>query len=83
MHWFSSIAVTAPALVLHNQSYNIIIRTSFKKKFGLKIDLKENSLTIPNQAILVYYFGHQEELATKPALCVNLKNKDGVIPLWY
>ena len=53
------------------------------RKYGVKIDLQENTLTILNQAIPVYYSRHPDDLKAKPALCVNLAYQDGVIPLRY
>ncbi|KAJ9064391.1 DNA damage-inducible protein 1 [Entomophthora muscae] len=52
---FGSLAVSAPAIVLPNENYNILIRALFMQQYGVKTDLKNNVLEILGQAILLYY----------------------------
>lgn len=46
-----SIAVSLPAVVLHNQNYNIRIEIACMRKYGVKNNLQEITLKILNQAI--------------------------------
>ncbi|KAJ9062876.1 DNA damage-inducible protein 1 [Entomophthora muscae] len=52
---FGSLAVSAPAIVLPNESYDILIRTLLMQQYGVKSDLENNVLEILGQAILLYY----------------------------
>ncbi|KAJ9053423.1 DNA damage-inducible protein 1 [Entomophthora muscae] len=52
---FGSLAVSAPAIVLPNENYNILIGTLFMQQYGVKTDLENNVLEILGQAVPLYY----------------------------
>ena len=51
---FGSLITTAPAVVLENQDYDLLIGTSFLKSNQVKIDYDTMSLTILEQTLPIY-----------------------------
>ncbi|KAJ9049488.1 DNA damage-inducible protein 1 [Entomophthora muscae] len=80
---FGSLAVSAPALVLPNENYNILIRTLFMQQYGVKTDLKNDVLKILGQTIPLYYNRSNPEMGSQATPCVNLTYCNGVIPVKY
>ncbi|KAJ9077266.1 DNA damage-inducible protein 1 [Entomophthora muscae] len=61
---FGSLAVSAPAIVLPNKNYNILIRTLFMQQYGVKTELKNDVLKILEQAIPLYYNRSNPEMGS-------------------
>ncbi|KAJ9055048.1 DNA damage-inducible protein 1 [Entomophthora muscae] len=80
---FGSLAVSAPAIVLPNENYNILIGTSFMQQYEVKTDLKNDVLKILGQAILLYYNQTNPEMGRQTAPYVNLTYCNGVVPVKY
>ena len=81
---FGKLVVTAPAVVLDNHSYDILIGTSFLTMFGTLIDHGTHTFTILGQSIPMYYTGHKlSELVKKRLHYINLEYADGDLPVVY
>ncbi|KAJ9071606.1 hypothetical protein DSO57_1035296 [Entomophthora muscae] len=52
---FGSLVISAPAIVLPNENYNILIGTSLMRQYGVKTDLENDVLKILGQATPLYY----------------------------
>ncbi|KAJ9072951.1 hypothetical protein DSO57_1021580 [Entomophthora muscae] len=78
-----SLAVSAPAIVLPNENYNILIGTSFMRQYGVKNDLNNNVLKILEQAILLYYNQTNPEIGSQTTPYVNLAYCNSVVPVKY
>ncbi|KAJ9063215.1 hypothetical protein DSO57_1002513 [Entomophthora muscae] len=80
---FGSLAVSAPAIVLPNENYNILIRTLFMQQYGVKTDLENDVLKILGQAIPLYYNQTNPEMGSQTTPYVNLAYCNSVIPVKY
>ncbi|KAJ9086658.1 DNA damage-inducible protein 1 [Entomophthora muscae] len=80
---FGSLAVSAPAIVLPNENYDILIRTLFMQQYGVKTDLEDDVLKILGQEIPLYYNCSNPEMGSQTTPYVNLKYCNGVIPVKY
>ncbi|KAJ9065989.1 DNA damage-inducible protein 1 [Entomophthora muscae] len=80
---FGSLAVSAPAIVLPNENYNILIGTLFMQQYGVKTDLKNNVLEILEKAILLYYNQTNPVMGSQTTPYVNLAYCSGVVPVKY
>ncbi|KAJ9077937.1 DNA damage-inducible protein 1 [Entomophthora muscae] len=80
---FGSLAVSAPDIVLPNESYNILIRTLFMRQYGVKTDLKNNVLEILGQAIPLYYNWTNPETGSQTTPYINLAYCNSVVPVKY
>ncbi|KAJ9090198.1 hypothetical protein DSO57_1004776 [Entomophthora muscae] len=67
---FGSITVSSPAVVLPSQNYNVLIGTAFMRKYGVKIDMENNTFTILKQTIPLYYT--KDATSIKEKLTINL-----------
>ncbi|KAJ9085044.1 DNA damage-inducible protein 1 [Entomophthora muscae] len=57
-----SIAVFSPVVVLPSKNYDVLIGTAFLRKYGVRLNMKDNTLTILCQTIPLYYTQHSTEL---------------------
>ncbi|KAJ9078081.1 DNA damage-inducible protein 1 [Entomophthora muscae] len=80
---FGSLAVSAPAIVLPNENYNILIGTLFMQQYGVKTELENNVLKILGQAILLYYNQTNPEMGSQTTPYVNLAYCNSVVPVKY
>ncbi|KAJ9048870.1 DNA damage-inducible protein 1 [Entomophthora muscae] len=80
---FGLLAVSAPAIVLPNKNYNILIGTSFTQQYGVKTDLKNDVLKILGQAIPLYYNCSNPEVGSHTTPYVNLTYHNNVVPVKY
>ncbi|KAJ9067051.1 DNA damage-inducible protein 1 [Entomophthora muscae] len=80
---FGSLAVSAPAIVLPNENYDILIRTLFIQQYGVKTDLNNDVLDILGQAIPLYYNQTNPEMGSQTTPYVNLSYCNGVVPVKY
>ncbi|KAJ9055439.1 DNA damage-inducible protein 1 [Entomophthora muscae] len=80
---FGLLAVSAPAIVLPNENYDILIGTSFMQLYGVKTDFENDVLEILEQAIPLYYNRSNPEVGSQTAPYVNLAYCNGVIPVKY
>ncbi|KAJ9067370.1 DNA damage-inducible protein 1 [Entomophthora muscae] len=80
---FGSLAVSAPAIVLPNGSYNILIGTLFMRQYGVKTDLKNDFIKILEKAIPLYYNLTNPEVDSQPTPYVNLVYCNIVVPVKY
>ncbi|KAJ9084122.1 hypothetical protein DSO57_1027594 [Entomophthora muscae] len=80
---FGSLAVSALAIVLPNENYNILIGTLFMRQHLVKTDLKNDVLKILGQAILLYYNQTNPEIGSQTTPYVNLTYCNSVIPVKY
>ncbi|KAJ9079806.1 DNA damage-inducible protein 1 [Entomophthora muscae] len=80
---FGSLAVSAPAIVIPNENYNILIETLFMRQYGVKTVLKNNVLKILGQAILLYYNQTNPETCSQTTPYVNLAYHNSVVPVKY
>ncbi|KAJ9048893.1 DNA damage-inducible protein 1 [Entomophthora muscae] len=80
---FGSLAVSAPAIVLPNENYDILIGTSFMRQYGVKTDLKNDVLEILGQAIPLYYNRSNQDVGSHTTPYVNLTYCNSVIQVKY
>ncbi|KAJ9066339.1 hypothetical protein DSO57_1010550 [Entomophthora muscae] len=80
---FVSLAVSAQAIVLPNENYNILIRTLFMHQYRVKTDLENDILKILGQAIPLYYNCSRPETGNQTTPCVSLTYYNGVVPVKY
>ncbi|KAJ9064798.1 DNA damage-inducible protein 1 [Entomophthora muscae] len=80
---FGLLAVSAPAIVLPNENYNILIGTSFMQQYGVKTDLKNDIIEILGQAIPLYYNRLNPEMGSHTTPYVNLAYCNSVVPVRY
>ncbi|KAJ9053707.1 DNA damage-inducible protein 1 [Entomophthora muscae] len=80
---FGSLAVSAPAIVLPNENYDILIGTLFMRQYGVKTDLENNILKILGQAILLYYNQTNPEMGSQTTPYVSLAYLNSVVPVKY
>ncbi|KAJ9067770.1 hypothetical protein DSO57_1035868 [Entomophthora muscae] len=80
---FGSLAVAAPAIVLPNENYNILLGTLFMQQYGVKTDLKNDVLEKLGQAIPLYYNRSNLEMGSQTTPYVNLAYCNGVVPVKY
>ncbi|KAJ9077033.1 hypothetical protein DSO57_1020552 [Entomophthora muscae] len=69
---FASLAVSVPAIVLPNESYNILVETLFMHQYRVKTDLENDILKILGQAIPLYYNCSSTETGNQITPCVSL-----------
>ncbi|KAJ9071780.1 DNA damage-inducible protein 1 [Entomophthora muscae] len=80
---FGSLAVLAPAIVLSNDNYDILIGTSFMRQYGVRTDLAADTFEILGQTIPLYYCRYKDISTHKIMPSVNLAYKNGVVPIQY
>ncbi|KAJ9064878.1 DNA damage-inducible protein 1 [Entomophthora muscae] len=80
---FGLLEVSAPAIVLPNENYDILIGTSFMQQYGVKTDLKNDVLEILGQAIPLYYNCLNPEVGSQTTPYVNLAYCNGVVPVCH
>ncbi|KAJ9057673.1 hypothetical protein DSO57_1020410 [Entomophthora muscae] len=80
---FGSLSVSAPAIVLPNENYGILIGTLFMRQYGVKTDLKNDFLKILGQAIPLYYNCSNPDMGSQITPYVNLTYCNGVVPVKY
>ena len=81
---FGKLIVTAPAIVLNNNSYDILIGTGFMVKYGTLTDHGSHTFTILGQAIPMYYRGTKAvDLPKRKLHFINMEYADGDVPIAY
>ncbi|KAJ9087280.1 DNA damage-inducible protein 1 [Entomophthora muscae] len=80
---FGSLAVLAPAIVLPNDNYDILIGTLFMRQYGVRTDLAADTFEILGQTIPLYYCRNKDTGTHKTMPSVNLEYKNGVVPIQY
>ncbi|KAJ9079507.1 DNA damage-inducible protein 1 [Entomophthora muscae] len=78
---FGLLAVSAPAIVLPNENYDILIGTSFMQQYGVKADLENVALKILGQAIRLYYNCLNPEVGSHTTPYINLAYHNSVVPV--
>ncbi|KAJ9055751.1 hypothetical protein DSO57_1000609 [Entomophthora muscae] len=81
---FGKLVVTIPAIVLQNESYNILIGTSFMATYGTIINHQEDTFRILGHSVPMFYYGDRpRDLPTKKVYYINMDYSDGDIPVAY
>ncbi|KAJ9053142.1 hypothetical protein DSO57_1027239 [Entomophthora muscae] len=81
---FGKLVVTAPAIVLHNKSYNILIGKSFMATYGTIINHQESTFSILGHLVPMCYHGDGlKDLPTEKIHYINMKYADGDMPVAY
>ena len=81
---FGKLIVTAPAIVLENSSYDILIGTGFLTKYGTITNHGDDTFKILGQTIPMYYTGNKAiDLPKKKLHFINMEYADGDIPIAY
>ncbi|KAJ9073229.1 DNA damage-inducible protein 1 [Entomophthora muscae] len=80
---FGSTKVSAPAIVLPNDNYDILIGTSFMRQYRVRTDLAADTFEILGQIISLYYCCNKYAGTHKIIPSVNLAYKNGVVPIQY
>lgn len=78
---FGSIVVSSPAVVLPNQSYKMIISTSFLKEYGVKICHSSHTFNICGQSLPLVY--SRTGLPHSKPQFFNVVFSDNVVPIHY
>jgi dUTPase len=79
---FGKLFLSAPAVVLPNCNYDILLGTSFLLKYGIVTDFKNHTLNILGQHMPIYFSRTSKD--TKPGQkFINLEFTDGIIPVAY
>ncbi|KAJ9086177.1 hypothetical protein DSO57_1006994 [Entomophthora muscae] len=81
--YFGSLAVLSPAIVLPNNSYDILIGTLFMRQYRVRTDLAADTLEILGQIILLCYCCNKDAGTHKSISSINLAYKNGVVPIQY
>ena len=76
---FGPLVVSAPAEVLLNQNYNLLIGTAFMKQFGVKTCNKEDKFTRKKFTLPIYYKVKPEWTQSS----FNLVYNDCLVPVEY
>ncbi|KAJ9065024.1 hypothetical protein DSO57_1024221 [Entomophthora muscae] len=80
---FGSLAVLAPAIVLPNDNYDILIGTLFMRQYRVRTDLAADTFEILGHTIPLYYCCNKDTGTHKTIPSVNLAYKNGVVPIQY
>ncbi|KAJ9074071.1 hypothetical protein DSO57_1009940 [Entomophthora muscae] len=80
---FGSLAVLAPAIVLPNDNYDILIGTLFMRQYRVRTDLTADTFEILGQTILLYYCCDKDAGTHKSIPSINMKYKNGVVHIQY
>ncbi|KAJ9068500.1 hypothetical protein DSO57_1028094 [Entomophthora muscae] len=81
---FGKLVVTAPAIVLHNESYNILIVKSFMATYGTIINHWDSTFSILGHSVPMFYHGNRpRDFPTKKVHYINMKYANGDIPVVY
>ncbi|KAJ9060245.1 hypothetical protein DSO57_1032908 [Entomophthora muscae] len=80
---FGSLAVLAPAIVLPNDNYDILISTLFMRQYRVRTDLAADNFEILGQTIPLYYCCIKDVGTNKTIPSINLAYKNGVVPIQY
>ncbi|KAJ9089117.1 DNA damage-inducible protein 1 [Entomophthora muscae] len=78
---FGSLAVLAPAIVLPNDNYDILIGTLFMRQYRVRTDLAADTFEILGQTIPLYYCCNKDTGTHKTMPSVNLAYKNGVVSI--
>ncbi|KAJ9060601.1 hypothetical protein DSO57_1029040 [Entomophthora muscae] len=78
---FGSLAVLAPAIVLPNNNYDILIGTLFMRQYRVRTDLAADTFEILGQTILLYYCHNKESGTHKSIPRINLAYKNVLVPI--
>ncbi|KAJ9082554.1 hypothetical protein DSO57_1003326 [Entomophthora muscae] len=76
---FGSLVVLAPAIVLPNDSYDILIGTLFMRQHRVRTDMAAETFEILGQTILLYYCCNKDAGTHKSIPRINLVYKNGVV----
>ncbi|KAJ9076690.1 DNA damage-inducible protein 1 [Entomophthora muscae] len=80
---FGSLAVLAPATVLPNNNYDILIGTLFMRQYRVRTYLDADTFELLGQTIMLYYCCKKDAGTYKSILSINLAYKNGVVPIQY
>ncbi|KAJ9078388.1 hypothetical protein DSO57_1007104 [Entomophthora muscae] len=81
---FGKLVVTAPAIVLRNESYDILIVTSFMATYGTIINHQDSTFSILGNSVPMFYHGDgPRDLPIKKIHYINIKYTDGDMPVAY
>lgn len=70
---FRKLVITAPAVILENQNYDILIGTEFMNKYGTVTDHHRHTFSILGNTVPIYYSsGTTKESTTKKVYYVNM-----------
>ncbi|KAJ9057924.1 DNA damage-inducible protein 1 [Entomophthora muscae] len=78
---FGSLVVLAPAIVLPNDNYDILIGTLFMRQYGVRTDLAADTFEISGQTIPLYYCCNKHTGTHKTMPSVNLAYNKRVVPI--
>ncbi|KAJ9064850.1 hypothetical protein DSO57_1025956 [Entomophthora muscae] len=82
--FFGKLMVTAPAIVLGNNSYSILIGTSFMVQYGTMTNHGDHTFGTLGHSIPMFYHGnHPSDLPLRCLLYINLEYTDGELPVAY
>jgi hypothetical protein len=80
---FGSLQVAAPAIVIPNNSYDMLIGTSFMRQFKAKTNHEDDTFTILGHKIPMYYTKNGEIKNIKENKIVYMVYKDGTQAIEY
>ncbi|KAJ9052893.1 hypothetical protein DSO57_1029513 [Entomophthora muscae] len=81
---FGKLVVTAPAIVLCNKSYDILIGTSFMATYGTIINHQDSTFSILGHLVPMFYHSDgPRDLPTKKIHYINMEYADGDMPVAY
>ncbi|KAJ9063881.1 hypothetical protein DSO57_1036305 [Entomophthora muscae] len=82
--WLCKLVVTAPDIVLCNNSYNILIGTSFMATYKTIINHKDSTFSILGHLVPMFYHGYgPKDLPTKKIHHINIEYANGDLPIPY
>ncbi|KAJ9064488.1 hypothetical protein DSO57_1030110 [Entomophthora muscae] len=82
--FFGKLMVTAPAIVLRNKSYDILIGTSFMATYGTIINHQDSTFSILGHSVPMFYHGERpKDLPAKKIHHINMEYADGDMPVAY
>ncbi|KAJ9077735.1 Ankyrin repeat and SOCS box protein 3 [Entomophthora muscae] len=82
--WFGKLIATAPAIVLENSSYDLLIGTGFMTKYRTIKNHGDDNFKNLGQIIPIYYTGNKVvDLPKKKLHFINIKYADRDIPIAY
>ncbi|KAJ9088182.1 hypothetical protein DSO57_1025735 [Entomophthora muscae] len=82
--WFGKLVVTAPAIVLQNNSYDILIGMSFMATYSTIINHKDSTFSTLGHSVPVFYHGDgPKDSSTKKICHINMEYTDRDLPVAY
>lgn len=78
---FGRLVVQSPAIVLKNDNYDLLIGTSFLRKWKCKLDLDTNIFHFGSEKIPIFYSKNKPVKLAKNIHWINMQFDQGVFPI--